>query len=225
MRTYEEVKGNIIKNERRTIQYQNSRLNDAEASDFDKEIATSVIKECQLYIDNVDEVTIIDIGADVNSLVKAIQQYYGLHISEYYGNFEYFMRSYIMGLASPEPRDGYLALAGESECLDLGISFEDLKIFEGKSPFDDEVVNAFIEHVNRNFNTEVPRIGVYEEARKRYNDVAFSEDERTRAEALIALREVQKNGGYLRTGGEYYIEAKDEDLKDAKAICEGVTRN
>ena len=220
MKTFGELKesgkANIIAIMQRAMQ----KLEKGDLRLNDETVQNMIIQECQSNIKNIDEVTTIEIGAQTNLLIKAIQTAYQCHLNDYWQNFERFINDYVTGLTPDgKPKNGLYF--GQDQCLMLGVGINELLCFKGRSPMDSESGDLFRQIVNANFGTNIPMSGVVQQAIQDYEAVAFGDDEIAKAQAFTHLKEVQRDSGLLKNGGIYYTLATDQIYQDAKAICTG----
>lgn len=218
MRTFEELQEIIKANKISTLQRAKQALDKGDLEYFEKQTTNKIIQNCQSNIENIEEVTTIEIGAETNSLIKAIQDAYKIHLEEYWQDFERFAEEYVTGLTPDGKRkDG--AYFGQSQCLELGIGIDELSCFKGHDPMKGETGDLFKQVINTNYGTNIPMNGVEQQALEDYRTVAFGDDKTTKAQAFIHLREIQRDSGSLRNGVIYYTLATDKKYQEAKAIC------
>lgn len=220
MRTFEEIQEMIKSHKTELIQRNMQKLAKGGLMDFEERAAKELIQKCQSYIENIEEVTTIEIGVETNSLITAIQNAYKIHLFDYWHNFEKFIDEYVTGLTS----NGNLkngTYFGQRQCYTLGVGIKELMCFKGHDPMSSETCDLFRQIVNANYGTNIPMSGVEQQALQDFESVAFKDDEMAEAQALIHLKEVQRDSGTLRNGGTYYILATDQNYQDAKAMCMG----
>lgn len=220
MRTFEEIKKNELYRQNSLISRCSERLNEGGLRDFEERAMTMVIDDSQSYIDNIDEVAKIKIGATTNSLIKAIQTAYKIHLNEYWQDFEGFVDEHVVGM-TPDGKLKNGIYFGQSECLTLGIGVDDLSCFKGCNPMSDEVCDVFRRSINDNYGTNIPMAGVEEAALQEYEEVAFTGDEEAKDNAFTHLKEVQRDSGTLMNGGTYYLLATNQQYQEAKDRCAG----
>lgn len=218
MITFEQLKDNLKKAHMGIIKLENEKR---EKGYFDKTASDMIIQKSQSYIENIEEVAAIEIGAETNSLIEAIQTAYQRNSTEYWQNFEKFIDEYVLGLTSEgKLKSGFYL--GQNQCLSLGItSVNDLLCFKGRDPMKAETCDLFRQFVNNNYGTNIPMSGVEQQAKQDYEAVASGKDEIAKAQAFIHLKEVQRDSGKLKNGGFYYILSSDKNYQDAKTICAG----
>lgn len=220
MRTFDEIKEIMKENRLSIMQRAMEDIKNNNLKDFEKTALNMTIQKCQSNIENIEEVTTIEIGAETNSLIKAIQTAYQLHLNKYWDNFENFMDGYIIGL-TPEGKPKYGTYFGQEQCYQLGISINELLCFKGRNPMSSETEDLFRKIVNTNYGTNIPMSGVEQKALQDYDTVAFGHDEIAKAQAFMHLKEIQRDSGKLKNGGLYYTLATNKDYQNAKAICTG----
>ena len=181
-------------------------------------IADEILK----YLNNLDEMTIIEIGASTNSLIDAISRAYNDHLTDYHNNFERFMDDYIIGITE----DGQLksgAFYAQRECAVLGITTDDLEAIKGVAPNSEEVADILRQDVNEKLGTSIPMANEMYEAEVEYQAALDSGDKELENAALVHLKEVQRDSGKLRNGGKFYLLANDQDYQAAKAQTSGMS--
>lgn len=224
MRTFEEIKETEKNTLMRLMQKSMQELEKGGLKDFEEQAAKQTIQESQRNIENIDELTTIEIGAVTNSLIKAIQTAYSFHSTDYWSDFERFIDKYVSGL-TPEGNQKNGPYFAQSECYELGVGINELLCFKGKDPMSGETGDLFRQIINTNYGTNIPMSGIEQQALQDFNAVAFGDDEIAKAKAFVHLREVQRDSGKLRNGlGSYHLLATDQDYQDAKAICAGKAR-
>ena len=223
MRTFDDIQYMIETDKARLMERSRKELEAGGLQDYKEHANTMIIRDCQDYLDNIDEVTTIDIGATTNDLIRAIQTGYKLHQTYYWQNFKRFATEYIVGL-TPEGNfinGPYLA---QIECYKLGIGVQELAAyFEGRNPFDDKTGDGFRNFVNTNLGTNIPMAGTVEKAREDWEAVAFGDDLDAKDRAFCTLKEQQRDNGDLKNGGIYYLLATNQTYQVAKARCSGPT--
>lgn len=221
MRSFEEVK-EMTKSSTMTIMARNkNRLTQGKLEDWKKTVLEKSIQDCENYIENIDEVTIMEIGAATRDLIEAIRSAYNIYLTEYYQNFERFMNEHVMGLkADGSPKEGGLSYFGQIPCWTLGININDLMCFKGHNPMSVETADMFKKTVNANFGTHIPMAIEMQQAMDDYinsshmdNNVMVSSPK-----ALVHLRELQRDAGTLKNGGSYHLLATDLEYQTAKQI-------
>lgn len=217
MKTFDEIKEGIKENKMYTMQSCMQSIASGTLSEEEKNAYNKVISECQSYIDNIDEVAIIEIGADINDLIGCIQKAYKFHLNAYWDNFEKFISDYVIGV-NP---DGRAMAFGSDLCYELGIDASDLLCFKGCNPMSAEAGDLFKQSVNSKCGTNIPMSGVEEQALKEYETLAFSDDELEKSKAYVRLKEIQRDSGLLKNGSTYYILENNQAYQKAKSECSG----
>ena len=220
MRTYEEVKTGIL-NSKYSLMSRCQDAIDGGLNEFDERINRRVIQACQTYIENIDEVTTINIGATTNSLIRTIQKAYHHHLTDYWENFEKFASENIVGtIENGIERRARFNSTGE--CLKLGIGVGELSsCFKGKDPMNPETGDLFRNLINSNYGTNIPMAGVQKQALKDYEAVSFGTDQHAKDKAFVTLKEAQRDAGSLQNGGDYYLLATNQEYQAAKARLSG----
>lgn len=93
MKTFEEIKSDITKFNMRLLTEYQEKLNQPGISEFDQIVANKVVTNAQRNLDNIDEVTTINIGSEVNGLIKQIQYAFSKDGSDYFNQFDKFMEN------------------------------------------------------------------------------------------------------------------------------------
>lgn len=220
MRTFEELQEIIKTNKTNTMQRVMQKLANGGLTDFEEKASNMVIQDCQSSIENIGEVTTIEIGAETNSLIKAIQTAYQFHLTDYWQNFERFVNEYVTGL-TPDGKLKNGSYFGQNQCFTLGVGINELICFKGRNPMDYETGDLFRQIINANYGTHIPMNGVEQKALRDYEAVAFGDDEIAKAEAFMHLKEVQRDSGALKNGGTYYTLATNQSYQEAKTMCTG----
>ena len=217
MKAFNEIQEMIVFSENNLISRLTRELEKPNLKDWEIKGTSMAIEECKKNIANVDEVSRIEVGSVVNTLIQKIQNAYKLHLNEYWSNFNRFMEDFVIGLdREGKPRNGIFF--GQGECLELGLGLRELSCLQNQNPMDPKFGDSLRTLVNNTLGTNIPMAGVEEQALEDYNKVAFSTDEVAKAEAFVHLKEVQRDAGTLRAGGIYYPLANDINYQDAKEI-------
>lgn len=211
MRTFEEVKDNlksqisaILKATIGEIEYDKMY----NKKQYEKDQTTKIIgvQKMQSYLDNIDEVTIIRIGNDVNRIIEQFQNTIKTNPLNIYNNFYSTVQSWYM----------YSPIVLELHELDLKLS--DFECFRTMNYT--EAVNKFIELMNVNFGTNIPLPGAVDEALNEYYEKT---DEQEKAQAFMRLRELQRDSGLLEHAGDFTLLNNDKAYQQAKEICSSKT--
>ena len=220
MKTFESVRESELRHQHALITRGNNSLNAGGLKDYEEVAWKRLIADCHTYVENIDEVTTISIGATTNSLINAIQKAYQFHLNDYWQDFDRFIDEYVTGLTPDgKPRNG--AFFGQSQCLLLGVGPEELSCFKGRNPMSNETGDLFRKLINNNYGTNIPMAGVVDQARSDWEAVAFGDDVEAKDRALMTLKEAQRDAGILQNGGTYYLLATDKNYQDAKSRCSG----
>ncbi len=196
------------------IQRTTERLEKSELKDHEKKGLEMALQNYQNNLDNIDEVTTIEIGAATNSLIKGIQTAYSFHLPEYWRNFEEFVDKYVTGLTS----DGNLkngSYFGKQQCYELGLSKSDLLCFKGNNPMNTNPGDIFRQNINVNYGTNIPMSGIEQQALQEYESAVFSGDDVAKDQAMIKYKEIQRDAGSLKIGPEYHPLATDQNYQEA----------
>lgn len=216
MRTYDEVQKRMKDQfltlmQRYMKELENGGLADTEAT-------KRTIKAVRSYLENIDEVTAIEIGAQTNSLIEEIRKEYLLNPDYYYQNFEGFIDDIIGLTKDGKPKPG----AGHSQepCLLLGVGINELQLFKGESPIGNKSADLFKQIINANYGTNIPTSSVEQQALQDYEAIP-SRDEIPKAQAYVHLSEIRRDAGKLKNGGTYNLLANNKAYQEAKAKCAG----
>ena len=204
MKTFDELKAEELKNYTYHINRMNNELTQGGLKDHEVETNKTVIGNFQTYVDNIDEVVTIDIGAGVNGLIDDIQKQYKAHVSYYWASFEKFVDEYLS-------KNYYYNL--------LGMNINDLLGFEGRDPMNDETCDFFRQFANSKCGTNIPMAGTLEQAEKEYAEAYMSGDETAIDETYVHFAEVQRDSGKLKNGSDYNLLAVNQQYQEAKARC------
>ena len=210
MRTFEEFKSSILRAKHNLMSRCQYEIKAGRLDDDEERVRRMVIRNRQLYIDNIDEVTTINIGATTNSLIRTIQKAYQQHSTDYLENFERFATEYIVGIIdNGEIKRQSQFVNSSGNCNKLGIGVDELATcFKGKSPMDNESGDFFRQLINLNYGTNIPMAGVQEQLLKDWKTSVYYEsgsDQKTKDTAFVKLREAQRESGLLQNGGDYYL--------------------
>ena len=218
MKTFDEVKADIVSFNSKLISQYQEKIVQSGVSDFDKNVANKVIQTAQNNIDNIDEVTTIKIGSEVNSLIKYIQYGYSREGSEYHNQFDKFMEKWVLGEYDREgnKKPGPAAV---DYVYSLGITGEDLQCLKGTIPIKREFGDELRQRVNAVMGTKIPMSGVEENALKEWENAT----DETKEQAFVTLKEVQRDSGSLRSGNTFYTLANNQMYQEAKSHISGRT--
>lgn len=221
MKTFEEKKEGILQSKKALIHRCSQELKNKGLKDFEKKALNMVIRDSQIYLDNIDEVTTINIGATTNSVINSIQTAYKHHLVDYWQDFKSFADKYIVGMTEDGnfKRGSFFA---QHECYSLGIGIKELATcFEGRDPMKAEAGNLFRQLINANYGTNIPMEGVEQQALNDYGAVAFGSDPVAKDKAFVHLKEVQRDAGSLQNGGDYYLLVTNNEYQEAKTRLAG----
>lgn len=194
MKTFEDVKKYIMSVELSTISdYQKDLDKPVGSSSADKAMHTlfqKKVQEAQHKIDNIDEVTTIEIGRQVNSLINLLT--------------DYILRTRAGNLTSVDDREIRFML--DRYCLFLGITKEDLQCYK-RADSGTDFGDAFRQRVNTIMGTNIPMAGVVEKAYREYENA----NEENKDQAYVTWKELQRDSGQLDgllSDDQCYQEAK-----------------
>ena len=134
-------------------------------------------------------------------------------------NFENFIDKYVLEVSQGNHRRPKMMMSCAEASHNLGIKYEDIQCFKDQDPRKDEAADIFKQIINDNYGTNIPMSEVRNQAYDDYEKVALSGDKVSEANALIHLKEIQRDDGALKNGLIYYTLATDEDYQEAKRIC------
>ncbi len=217
MKTFEEYKESRTKEITRDLKYAVAQCDEPNVSIHTKYKLRSFIEAQENMLRNIDEVAVMGIGSTTNSLIEQIQIAYQLYPDEYFKNPESFITNRIIGY-TPDGKRLDRTSYGQAECVELGITLNDLSFLKDRRPVDQETADILRKNVNNIFGTDIPLSGVEEQALKAYET---SEDELSKADAYVRLKELQRNSGKLKNGGTYFFLADDQKYQESKAMCSG----
>ena len=220
MKNFEKVQSDLS-TYMKSMVYTKIRTLENSGKSNEETIKERLIKNYLRQIENIEEIATIEIGYSTNKLIRVIQRAYKYYFDEYWQDFDNFMEKHIIGVTP----DGKL-LSGERfgtyECLLLGLGIEELSCFKGKDPLSDGTCNLFRSYINANYGTNIPMAGVEHQALNNYKEVAFRSDSEAKDKAFVKLREVQRDSGALKLGGEYHLLSTDKAYQEAKARTYGI---
>lgn len=222
MKTFDEIKSDLMDRYKMQLSDIQKNLDSVDISEDVKSNYARIADEILKYLDNLDEMTIIEIGASTNSLIDAISRAYNDHLTDYHNNFERFMDDYIIGITE----DGQLkpgAFYAQRECSALGITTDDLEAIKGVAPNSEEAADILRQDVNEKLGTSIPMANEMHEAEVEYQAALDSGDKELENAALVHLKEVQRDSGKLRNGGKFYLLANDQQYQAAKAQTSGMS--
>lgn len=222
MKNFEEIKQNIEKDQLKLMQRAMEKKQNGNLRSFEENAMDSIIRDCQNNLENLDEAAVINIGAQTNSLIQAIRTAYQFYLQDYYRDFPKFMNDYVAGL-TPDGEFKNGAFFGKSQCVELGIGYNDLLCFKGQNPLSADAGDLFRQYVNANLGTTIPTEAESQQALKDYEAVMFSNDKVAAAKALKHLKEIQRDAGILKNGGSYNLLANDQHYQNAVNISSGKT--
>lgn len=217
MRTFEELKKMIETSQVEMMQViEKGKLYNVYNDGYCKR----VIQECKAYLDNLDEVTTIEIGASTNEIIDAIKSAYQFDSVAYWQDFEKFISDYIVGLTP----DGNLTRGlylGYCPCHKLGVGVNELLCLKDQSPIFYNFGDSFRKMINDHYGTNIPMAGIEQQALYDFESARLSDGSEYDIEAFVRLKELQRDSGSLKIGGSYYILATDQMYQDVKAKCRG----
>ncbi len=176
------------------------------------------IKILQNQLDNLDEITIIEIGKCTNRIIEVIQQAYLKNMWQYTnGSFEEFIHRHV----TPIKDDGDISIRdrlARFECERIGIGLKDLLFFKGKDPTKEETVNQFLQIINEDYGVNIPMVGVEKQAQNELlNSIGKNEVESI--ENYLRARELARDSGSCGIPLEmdaYYQEMKRKRIGKSK---------
>ena len=217
MKTFEEYKESCTEEITRDLQYAVNQCDDPKVSIHTKYKLRGFIEAQEKMLRNIDEFAVMEIGSTTNDLIEQIQLAYQLYPDEYFKDPESFITNRIIGY-TPDGKRLDRTSYGLGQCIELGITLNDLSFLKDRRPVDQETADMLRKNVNNILGTDIPLSGVEEQALKDYES---SEDELSKAEAYVRLKELQRNSGKLKNGGTYFFLADNQNYQEAKAMCSG----
>ena len=202
MRTFEEVKSLVKEEILRHIfvcKIKCQKFGEIGQIAFDASIQDAINN-----LDNLDEVTTIEIGSGVNHLIDRIQCAYGKEQAAYHNNFELFMKEFIFdSVFVPE------------SIFMLGITMEDLQCLKDTLPTERNYGDELRQRVNAVMKTTIPMAMEEEEAIREYENA----DDENKDQAFVKMRETQRDSGSLKLFEHLSILntlANDQEYQEAK---------
>lgn len=181
MRTFEEVKS-LVK-EQILMNISAYEVKCQKFGEIGQVAFEAIIQDTKNNLDNLDEVTTIEIGSGVNYLIKRIQRAYGKDQAAYHNNFESFMKEFIFdSVFVPE------------SIFMLGITMEDLQCLKDTLPTERSFGDKLRQRVNDVMKTTIPMAMEEEEAIKEFENAT----DENKDQAFVKMRETQRDSGSLK---------------------------
>ena len=179
---------------------------------------------CMNEFANLDECAVIEIGNCTNTIIDVMKNIYEFFPDEYVEDFEGAIKRHVFGKGNS--KHNIVIHYGKHECDTLGIDVDDLALFKGKNPLDDEVGDSFRRIVNENYGVNIPMAGVVDDAFDYYTSIKDSGDDMEILRAYVMLRELQRDAGLLKNGndGMFNLLEDDEFYQNAKNAIKGKCR-
>jgi len=220
MRTFEEIRGYLLKENQRFLRGHEMKLAEGNLNDFDRQIEQRIIANTKTAVENIDEVAMIEIGGAAKTLVSQVKNAVMSNPVDFYRNPTLFLDSKVRGIREDgSPMRGQYW--GQQQCMQLGINTKELYDIFGKDPLSANTEANFINYVNTQFGTQVPTEAELRHAEERYKEARKSGNESLIAEATVNMLECARNAGRTRNGGIYYPLAQNETYLSAKQIMSG----
>ena len=194
MKTFEELKEELASEISHVLGNVMYEMHIGNNSDSKKTSLIMSAQNLQNYLDFIDEVTTIEIGADTNALIK---------------NFDNSVIDF---------RSGPFGVLMNK----LGLTSQDLECFRNNILANGTADN-FRQHINANFGTNIPLSGVLEKLLENYNKALQSGNDLEIAQAFVNLREAQRDAGVLSNGGVFNLLAYDKEYQHAKELSASKT--
>ena len=220
MKTFNDIRNSLVVSfEGKIDELKNT--NDDSVSQFKTPL---LIDRYKNYIDNIDEITEIEIGAIVKYIIEKVKEACSRFPTQF---FSHFKEPVALCLEKNKK-------AVEDVYTILDISLDDLaEYFQGKNPSDKEVQDQFIEFVNFTLGTRIPKIGVEEEAMSRYlnllksstHDSSSVGEQQTSVDIACAycyLKDIQIASGTAKLGGVYSYRASDKEYLQHKEFLTSI---
>lgn len=220
MKTFEEIQAQIELNHKILLQNAMETLQDERITKVEKKTAELMVHECQSVLNNLEEVTRIEIGAATNELIDAVKKMYQIYPFSYGSRFDDFLEKYVTGMNN-EGKFVAQNCSGQMQCVKLGLMNSDLNCFKDYHPMKPEFGNVFRQMINQKFGTTIPMAGTVEKALQDYESVMFTDDSFAKDNALIYLKELQRDSGHLKNGYSYLLLQNDKEYQEAQARCRG----
>ena len=194
MKTFEDVKKYIMSVELSTIsddqEFLDKPVGSSKADKAMYKLFQKEVQEAQHKIDNIDEVTTIEIGRQVNSFINLLT--------------DYILRTRAGNLTDAE--NFKIRFMLDRYCLFLGITKEDLQCYK-RADSGTSFGDAFRQRVNTIMGTNIPKAGVVEKAYREYENA----NEENKDQAYVTWKELQRDSGQLDgllSDDQCYQEAK-----------------
>ena len=205
MKTFEELKEELASEISHVLGNVMYEMHMGNNSDSKKTSLIMSAQNLQNYLDFIDEVTTIEIGADTNALIKFIES----NKNEFIKNFDNAVIDF---------RSGPFGILMNK----LGLTSQDLECFRNNILANGTADN-FRQLINANFGTNIPLSGVLENLLENYNKALQSGNDLEIAQAFVNLREAQRDAGVLSNGGVFNLLAYDKEYQHAKELSASKT--
>lgn len=164
-------------------------------------------------LENLDDVTINVIAHECKSIIKSMQSIHEKYLNDYYSEFDDLMRFHF-GNTSTDNYYGKKLLSESTHHIRLGNSdladFDDLRnCFSGKNPYDENVIEGWINYVNACYGTNLISDAQFNRIKEEYDK------NRADDEMYVKYRDAERNAGklspsnYLFIHDERYLQAKE----------------
>jgi len=148
MRTYEEVKESVRKSQVALMEKYNEKLHYSRTNREEERLLTLAIHRIEHQLDNLDEITNVEIGACVLDIMDGLFHYHTFFYNMWMTDEGF--SDVLSILTSPtNPKCGMA-------CQRLGIAESDLKYFRRRNPREEQARAEFIRRINTNFGTSIP---------------------------------------------------------------------
>ena len=194
MRTFEEAKSKVMSSLMRNMERYKKELEDQRLNEGVKAAAKKNLLFTQHEIENIDELTLIEIGAAVNYLIEKIKMYYrnnGNNGTMYFQQFDSFMEEFCL---KNVPGRDLVCIQADL----LGLSKEDLQCLKDTVPINANFGDELRQKVNFAMGTKIPTSEEMLMLQTEFNntqrlDINVSEE--IKDQALVDYMEMRRNAG------------------------------
>lgn len=220
MKTFDGVKNSIIFYNSDMIAKAQKELSQPGLKKHEIAADNIIISNAQSNLNNIEEVTTIEIGYLVNSLLKHIRDSYRKDINNYFSDFEKFMEKWVVGEYDKDGKRTYTVVS--NLVRGLGITSEDLQCLKDSLPNEETFGDVFRQRVNSAMGTNIPMAGVEESARREWDAVQTNASEEDKERAYVAFKEIQRDAGSLKHDSlVYFVLANNQAYQEAKEHISG----
>ena len=214
MKKFEEVRLGILTDYHQVIDDQKKLLENPSLNERQKNSCRWKITESQHRIENIDEVTLINIGDNVNNLIETIKKGFQENLRMYYFQFDAFMEKCCLG-NDDEKVSHYPSRY--SYAKKLGITKEDLQCLKATHPFKGDFGDELRQRVNFVMGTKIPTVKEMNKIEKQYNNIDAITDEKTADQVYVDYQEMCRDAGLLKNDLGYFLLADNVQYQEAKS--------